>query len=102
MAIEITYETIIILSIFVAVVFILYRLFKMALRAALVGIASFSFPWVVKFLSLDLPITANVETGIQFALLGIALFFIYESAHTIVKVLKIITWPIRHLLKGGK
>jgi len=100
MAIEITYETIIILSIFVAVVFILYRLFKMALRAALVGIASFSFPWVVKFLSLDLPITANV--GIQFALLGIALFFIYESAHTIVKVLKIITWPIRHLLKGGK
>lgn len=102
MPLEVTYETIVILIAFITVVFLIYKAFKLALKGILIAIASFSFPWVVKFLNLNLPITADIQTGIQFALLGIVLFLIYESAHTIIKILKIITWPIRTLFKRRK
>ena len=99
MPLEITYETALILATFVIIVFVIYRVFKMALRGALVAIAAFSFPWIVDFLNLGLPITASAETGIQFALLGIALFLIYEFAHLIIRILKILSWPFRRILR---
>ena len=102
MPFEITYETILLLAIFISVIFIVYRIFKMALRAALVAIASFTFPWVVKLLNLNLNITADIETGVKFALLGISLFLIYEFANTIIKVLKALTRIIRAILKRRK
>ena len=102
MPIEITYETVLILATFIAVIFVVYRIFKLALRGVLVAIASFSFPWIVSFLNLGLPITANIDTGVQFALIGISLFLIYEFAHTIIRILKIIAWPFRALFRRRK
>ena len=100
MVIEITLETMLIFFTFVIVVFILYRIFKMIFRLSLVLIASFVFPWVAQHLGL--PITGSIETGITFAIIGFALFVIYEFFNFIVQLLKILTWPLRMLFKKKK
>jgi len=93
MAIEVTLTTILIFIGFIITVFILYKLLKFFFRASLVVAASFVFPWVAKYLGLS--ITANLETGIMFAIAGFTLFCIYEFFHFIVQIFKIITWPFR-------
>ncbi len=98
MAIELSLTTILIFIGFVLTVFILYKLLKFFVRASLIVAASFVFPWVAKYLGLS--ITANLETGIMFAITGFILFCIYEFFHFIVQFFKIITWPFRG--KGGK
>ena len=102
MPFEITYDTVMILATFIVAIFLIYKTFKMAIRAILVGIAGFSFPWIAEYFNLGLPITPSIDTGIQFALLAIALFLIYEFSHTIIVILKVVSWPIRHLLKRRK
>lgn len=94
-----TFQNIFIFIVFIIVVFALYRLFKIIIRASIIAIAAFSFPWVVQYLGLPIPIEASVETGINFALVGVGLYFIYEFFHFIVYFLKIITWPIRVLFR---
>jgi len=86
MPIEITLETIIIFGIFIVAVFIFYKVFKLILRGSLVVIASFVFPWVAQYFGL--PVTASLETGINFALMGFGLFLIYEFYHFIVHFLR--------------
>ena len=98
MVMEISLTTILIFIGFVLTVFILYKLLKFFVRASLIVGASFVFPWVAKYLGLT--ITANLETGIMFAITGFTLFCIYEFFHFIVQFLKIITWPFRG--KGSK
>jgi hypothetical protein len=44
---------------------------------------------------LGLAITANLETGIMFAVTGFILLCIYELFHFIVQLFKILTWPFR-------
>jgi len=93
MPIEITLETILIFTAFLITVFVLYKLFKIIIRASLVVVASFAFPWVAQYIGL--PISANIETGILFAIVGFGLFLVYEFFHFIVHIFKIITWPFR-------
>ncbi|MFQ6020700.1 MAG: hypothetical protein ACE5J4_01605 [Candidatus Aenigmatarchaeota archaeon] len=102
MPIEITLETILIFAAFVVIVFLLYRLFKIVIKAALIGIAAFSFPWIAQFLGIPLPFPANIQTGLQFALIGIGLLLIYEFFHFIVQIIKIIIWPFKILFKRKK
>ena len=93
MPIEITLGTVMIFIGFIIVVFILYKLFKFLIRASIVVVASFAFPWIAKYFGLT--ITANLQTGVMFAAAGFILFFIYESFHFIVQLFKILTWPFR-------
>lgn len=93
MVIEITIETIVIFMAFIIVVFILYKLFKFIIRASIISVAGFVFPWVASYMGL--PITANFETGITFAFIGLILFFIYEFYHFIVQFFKILSWPFK-------
>jgi hypothetical protein len=102
MPFEITYDTVLILAIFIIVVFLVYKAFKIAIRGILVGVAGFSFPWIAEYLNLGLPITPNIDIGIQFALLAISLFLIYEFSHTLITIIKIVSWPIRHFLRRRK
>ncbi len=94
-----TSEAILIFIIFIIVVFALYRLFKIVIRATIIAVAGFSFPWVVQYLGLQLPIEMTMETGIYFALMGVSLYLIYEFFHFIVYLIKILTWPFRVLLR---
>jgi len=93
MVIEATIETIVIFMAFIIIVFVLYKLFKIIIRASIISIAGFVFPWVANYMGL--PITANVETGITFAFVGLILFFIYEFYHFIVQFFKILSWPFK-------
>jgi hypothetical protein len=93
MVIEITLTTILIFVGFIVTVFVLYKLLKFFFRASLVVVASFTFPWVARYMGMA--ITANLQTGMSFAIGGFALFCIYEFFHFIVHFFKIITWPFR-------
>jgi hypothetical protein len=87
--------------IFVVVIFLLYRMFKLVIKAILVASAGFAFPWVIKYLNLQLPIPipADIETGVRFALIALLLLLIYEFFHFIVAFFKLITTPIRWLFR---
>ena len=98
MVIETTLMTILIFVGFIVTVFILYKLIKFLFRASLIVAASFAFPWVARYFGMA--ITADLQTGIFFAISGFTLFCIYEFFHFIVQFFKIITWPFRK--KSGK
>jgi lipoprotein signal peptidase len=98
MVIELTLTTVLIFVGFIVTVFVLYKLIKFFFRASLIVAASFTFPWIAKYFGLA--ITANLETGILFALSGFIVFCIYEFFHFVVQFFKMVTWPFRR--KGGK
>jgi len=100
MVIEITLESILIFFVFVVVIFVLYKILKMIFKVSLIVVASFIFPWVAQHMGL--PITANLETGITFAVIGFGLFVVYEFFHFIVQLLRLLTWPLRMLFKKKK
>ena len=93
MVVEVTIETIIIFLTFIVFVFVLYKLFKMIVKVSIISVASFVFPWVASYMGL--PITANLETGITFAFVGLSMFFVYEFYHFIVHFFKILAWPFK-------
>ena len=88
-------QSIAVLLVFILGVFILYRLFRVAIKAAIDGAAGFAFPWVVQYLNLQLPIVASLETSMQFALLAIALLLAYEFFHFIIFIVKLIIFPFK-------
>jgi len=98
MVIELTLTTILIFVGFVVTVFVLYKLIKFFFRASLVVAASFAFPWVAHYFGMA--ITADLQTGLFFAMSGFTLFCVYEFFHFIVQFFKIVTWPFRR--KRGK
>jgi hypothetical protein len=95
----ITTQTIVIFLAFVIITFVLYKLVKAAVKATVIVIIAFSFPFIVNYLGLPLPITANIQTGLRFAILGLGLFIVYQFIHFILYFLKAITLPLRILFK---
>ncbi|MCD6476794.1 MAG: hypothetical protein J7K26_01340, partial [Candidatus Aenigmarchaeota archaeon] len=81
---------------------LIYKLLKILIKALIVAIAGFIFPYLINYLNIGLPISADINTGIHFALGAIALLLIYEFFHFILYFLKIITWPFRLLLRRRK
>jgi len=92
-------QSIAVLMVFILAVFILYRLFKVAIKAAIAGVAGFAFPWVVQYLNLQLPIVASLETSMQFALLAIGLLLAYEFFHIIIFIVKLIIFPFKMIFR---
>jgi len=93
MVVEITIDTIILFLAFVVVVFVLYKTFKLLIRASLIVVAAFTFPWIAQYIGL--PIKASMEVGTTFALAGFGLFLTYEFFNFIVQLFKILTWPFK-------
>ncbi len=90
-----TLENIVIFVVFVVVLFLAYKIFKILIRAIMVGVAGFAFPWIVNYLSIPLPIPADIDTGLKFALLAVILLLVVLSFKFIKGFFKIITWPFR-------
>ena len=88
-------QGIIILIIFIIFVAVVYKLFKMAFSAGVAAAVGFSFPWIIEYLNLDLPITADLRTSVYFAAIAAGLYLAYEFSHYITAFFKIITWPVR-------
>jgi hypothetical protein len=97
MVVELTIETMIVFLVFVIFIFIFYKLFKFFVRASLISIAGFAFPFVAKYMGL--PIVANIETAITFSFVGLGMFFVYEFYHFIVQFFKMLAWPFRRKKK---
>jgi len=102
MAIPFTPETILLFIVFATTIYFLYRLFQILIKASIITLAAFSFPWIVKLIGLPLTIPTTLETGLEFAVAGLLLFLVYEFFHFIVHFLKLITWPIRSLFRSKK
>lgn len=92
---DFTLQTVIILGLFLVVVYFMYKTFRMVLKAVLFILAAFSFPWILQLLGLNLGITADIETGIRFAFLGLGLFVLWQAAHFVKLIIKVVTWPFR-------
>ncbi len=77
-------------------IFMAYKLFKLVIKAAIIGAMAASFP-VVASLS-GLPVAITLDNIIWFGLLGVLAFFAYSSISTLYKVGSFISRP----LTGGK
>ena len=93
MVVEITIDTIIMFLAFVIVVFLLYKTFKLLVRASLIVSAAFTFPWIAQYIGL--PIRASMEVGTMFAVAGFGLFLLYEFFNFITQLFRILMWPFR-------
>ncbi|MBI4015638.1 MAG: hypothetical protein HY362_02885 [Candidatus Aenigmarchaeota archaeon] len=92
---------------FFIALFLLYRLFKLALRAGIAAAAGFGFLYIAPLIFAKLGIVfplppPTIENSIQFAGYALGLFLLYEFAHVAIFVLKIVTWPFRALLKTSR
>ncbi len=99
MEIAITPESFVVFLIFVVVVFLAYKALKFIFRLLMIAAISFSFPWIAKFLHLPIPVNADLHTAVQFMLLGIALFVIYEFWHIIKAVLSLLLKPFKWIFR---
>jgi len=102
MEIAITYQNIVVFLIFVGVIFILYKTFKLITKAIIIAVLSFLFPWIVTFLNLPVPVKADINTAVQFMILGIILFLIYEFWHIIKTIVSLILKPLKFILRKRK
>ena len=100
-----TPEVAIIAIVFIISLFVLYKLFRLLIRASIAGAIGFAFPWITNGVSLYfgiiLPfvIPATFDMGLKFALAGIILAVIYEFLHYFKYILRIATWPFRVLFR---
>ena len=93
-----TPDALFILIIVAVGVAILYKLFKVALHVILAAAAGAALPWVIKWLGLDLPVTASLDTSLTFAAIAAALYLLWEFLHYIYWFFRLITWPIRVIM----
>jgi len=93
MVVEITFDSILIFLVFIVVVFVLYKTFKVIVRASLVVLAAFTFPWIAQYIGL--PIVASMEMGLMFASVGFGLFMLYEFFNFITQLFRILIWPFK-------
>ncbi len=85
--------------IFVLVLLAFYKLIKSLIKAVLVILIAFSFPWIAAYLNLGLAVPTTIDTGLQFATIGLILFLIYEFFHFVVAFFKLLLWPFKVIFK---
>jgi hypothetical protein len=85
-----------------AVVFLVmaYMIFKQIMKAFIIGLISAAIPVVLYLLGFDIGL--SIQTVIWFGLAGIATYFVYDVINGWMTIIRIITWPIRRLFRGGK
>ena len=74
-----------------------YMIFKQLMKAFLVGVIAGVIPVVLYLLGFDIGL--SIQTVLWFALAGIATYFVYDVIQGWVKLIRIITWPIRAALR---
>ena len=74
-----------------------YMIFKQIMKAIIAGAVSAAIPVVLYLLGFGIEL--NLQTIIWFALAGIAIYFVYDVISGWMKLMSIITWPIRRALR---
>jgi len=82
-----------------AVVFLVmaYMIFKQLMKAFVIGLISAAIPVALYLMGFDIGL--SVQTVIWFGLAGIATYFVYDVVNGWVTILRIVTWPVRRLLR---
>ena len=85
-----------------AVVFLVlaYMIFKQIKKAIIIGAISASIPVALYLLGFNIEL--SLQSIIWFGLAGIATYFVYDVITGWMKIIRIITWPIRQLFRKGK
>jgi len=74
-----------------------YMIFKQIVKAIIIGAVSASIPIAIYLLGFWTEL--NLQIIIWFGLAGIATYFVYDVISGWMKIMSIITWPIRRALK---
>jgi hypothetical protein len=77
-----------------------YMIFKQIMKAIIIGVSFAAIPVVLYLLGFEIPL--SIQTVVWFALLGIAIYFVYDVISGWMKMMRIITWPIRRLFRKGQ
>ena len=77
-----------------------YMIFKQVMKAIIIGVIFAAIPVVLYLFGVGIDL--SLQTIIWFGLFGIATYFVYDVVSGWFKVLRMVTWPIRKLLGGGK
>jgi hypothetical protein len=73
-----------------------YMIFKQLMKAFVIGMVSAAIPVALYLFGFDIGL--SVQTVIWFGLAGIATYFVYDVVSGWMKILRIITWPVRRVL----
>jgi len=82
-----------------AVVFLVmaYMIFKQLMKAFVIGLISAAIPVALYLMGFDIGL--SVQTVIWFGLAGIATYFVYDVINGWMTIIRIVTWPVRRLLR---
>jgi hypothetical protein len=101
MELDITLEIVGVFIAFIVFLFLLSRVFKVLVKAFAIGGAGFSFPWVMQLIGLDLGIPVEFFTQLQFALLAVGLYLVYEFFTLVSAIGKLLFVPVKLLTGSG-
>ncbi len=84
------------IAVFAIFVYLIYKSLKVAFRGILVFVAGAAFPFFANYLfEAGIPIALDIM--ISYGFIALLAYLAYVFFGTIVKVLKIVTWPVRKL-----
>ena len=101
MELNITLEIVGVFIAFIVFLFLLSRVFKVLVKALAIGGAGFSFPWVMQLIGADLGIPVEFFTQLQFALLAVGLYLVYEFFTLVSAIGKLLFVPVKLLTGSG-
>jgi CBS domain containing-hemolysin-like protein len=76
-----------------------YMIFKQIMKAIIIGVIFGAIPIALYLVGFEIPL--SIQTIVWFALLGIAMYFVYDVISGWMRIMRIITWPIRRLFRKG-
>jgi hypothetical protein len=79
------------------VILVVYRLFKVAMKAAMTGFLAALIPVAAFVLGINIGVPLSLNVMIWFSVLGISAYLAYGTLSTLFKVTKFITKPIGFL-----
>mgnify|MGYP003974504445 CR=1 FL=1 len=82
-------------------IFLLSRIFKFIMHAVAIGSAGFAFPVIMQYLGVDLGITVDIFTQLQFAGLAVGLYLLYSLFSLVIAVIKLVFAPIKIIFGTG-
>lgn len=83
-------------AVFAIGLFFLYKTMKFMMTAVMVAVASALFPFIANYLGMK--VSTSVESIATFVVWGVALFVVSTLIKDVLKILKLVTLPLRKLL----
>ena len=93
-------NTMLLLGVMVVFIIIAYKVFQYMMRAIFAGVVFGAFPFVANFLGIAVPITLG--SILNYAVLGVTLFFAYASIRNAVRIMRFVLKPFKGMFERPK